>query len=61
MVELGNGVRFFFDFGSGCMRNMIAMQVPHGPGQRHLPYPPARRSLCRSSLHAAVHREHGTI
>ncbi len=28
MVELGNGKRFFFDFGSGCMRNLIALQVP---------------------------------
>ena len=28
MVELGNGKRFFFDFGSGCLRNIIAMQVP---------------------------------
>ena len=28
MVELGNGDRFFFDFGSGCLRNIIAMQVP---------------------------------
>ncbi len=28
MVELGNGKRFFFDFGSGCMRNIIAMSVP---------------------------------
>lgn len=28
MVELGNGKRFFFDFGSGCMRNIVAMQVP---------------------------------
>ena len=28
MVELGNGKRFFFDFGSGCMRNVFAMQVP---------------------------------
>ena len=28
MVELGNGKRFFFDFGSGCMRNVIAMAVP---------------------------------
>ena len=27
MVELGNGKRFFFEFGSGCMRNIIAMQV----------------------------------
>ncbi|HEY1339339.1 MAG TPA: guanitoxin biosynthesis MBL fold metallo-hydrolase GntH, partial [Bryobacteraceae bacterium] len=27
MVELGNGKRFFFDFGSGCMRNIVAMQV----------------------------------
>ncbi len=30
MVELGNGKRFFFDFGSGCMRNIIAMQIPAG-------------------------------
>ena len=28
MVELGNGDRFFFDLGSGCLRNIIAMQVP---------------------------------
>ncbi|MGQ0523266.1 MAG: guanitoxin biosynthesis MBL fold metallo-hydrolase GntH [Betaproteobacteria bacterium] len=28
MVELGNGNRFFFDFGSGCMRNIIGLQVP---------------------------------
>jgi ribonuclease BN (tRNA processing enzyme) len=28
MVELGNGDRFFFDFGPGCMRNICAMQVP---------------------------------
>lgn len=28
LVELGNGKRFFFDFGSGCMRNIIAMQIP---------------------------------
>ena len=28
MVELGNGTRLFFDFGSGCMRNIIAMAVP---------------------------------
>jgi len=28
MVELGNGDRFFFDFGSGCLRNIIGMQVP---------------------------------
>jgi len=28
MVELGSGKRFFFDFGSGCMRNIIAMAVP---------------------------------
>ena len=27
MVELGNGKRFFFDFGPGCLRNIIAMQV----------------------------------
>ena len=26
LVELGNGKKFFFDFGSGCMRNVIAMQ-----------------------------------
>ena len=28
MVELGNGNRFFFDFGSGCLHNIVAMQVP---------------------------------
>ena len=28
MVELGNGNRFFFDFGPGCIKNIIAMQVP---------------------------------
>jgi ribonuclease Z len=28
MVELGNGKRFFFDFGPGCLRNIVAMQVP---------------------------------
>ena len=28
MVELGSGKRFFFDFGSGCMRNVFAMQIP---------------------------------
>lgn len=28
MVELGNGKKFFFDFGPGCMRNIVAMQVP---------------------------------
>ena len=28
MVELGNEKKFFFDFGSGCMRNIIAMAVP---------------------------------
>ena len=28
MVELGNGTRLFFDFGSGCLRNIIGMQVP---------------------------------
>jgi ribonuclease Z len=28
MVELGSGDRFFFDFGSGCVRNIIALQVP---------------------------------
>jgi len=28
MVELGNGSRLFFDFGSGCMRNIVGMQVP---------------------------------
>ena len=27
MVELGNGERFFFDFGSGCVRNIVAMQI----------------------------------
>ena len=28
MVELGNGKRFFFDLGPGCLRNIIALQVP---------------------------------
>ena len=28
MVELGNGKRYFFDFGSGCLKNLIAMQIP---------------------------------
>jgi ribonuclease Z len=28
MVELGIGKRFFFDFGPGCLRNIIANQVP---------------------------------
>ena len=28
MVELGNGKRLFFDFGSGCLRNIIGNQVP---------------------------------
>ena len=28
MVELGNGKRFFFDLGSGCLRNLVALQVP---------------------------------
>jgi ribonuclease Z len=28
MVELGNGDRFFFDFGPGCLRNIISMQIP---------------------------------
>jgi ribonuclease BN (tRNA processing enzyme) len=28
MVELGNDKRFFFDFGPGCMRNVVAMRVP---------------------------------
>lgn len=28
LVELGNGKRFFFDFGPGCLRNILAMQVP---------------------------------
>ena len=28
MVELGNGDRFFFDFGPGCLKNIVAMQVP---------------------------------
>lgn len=28
MVELGNAKRLFFDFGSGCLRNIIANQVP---------------------------------
>ena len=28
MVEMGNGKPLFFDFSSGCMRNVIASQVP---------------------------------
>ncbi|MDD5319449.1 MAG: guanitoxin biosynthesis MBL fold metallo-hydrolase GntH [Methylococcales bacterium] len=28
MVEMGNGKRFFFDLGPGCLRNIIANQVP---------------------------------
>ena len=28
MVELGNGKRFFFDFGPGCLRNIVAHQIP---------------------------------
>ena len=28
MVECGPDKRFFFDFGSGCLRNIVGMQVP---------------------------------
>lgn len=28
LVELGNGRHFFFDFGPGCMRNVVAMRIP---------------------------------
>jgi ribonuclease Z len=28
MVEVGNGKRYFFDFGPGCLRNIVANQVP---------------------------------
>jgi len=28
MVELGNGDWFFFDFGPGCVKNILAMGVP---------------------------------
>jgi ribonuclease Z len=28
MVECGNVGRFFFDFGSGCLRNIVGNQVP---------------------------------
>jgi ribonuclease Z len=28
MVEFGNGKRFFFDFGSDCVRKIIPMAVP---------------------------------
>ena len=28
MVELGNDTRFFFDLGPGCLRNIVALQVP---------------------------------
>jgi hypothetical protein len=27
MVESGNGDRFFFDFGPGCIKNILAMGV----------------------------------
>jgi ribonuclease Z len=27
MVELGNGDRFFFDFGPGCLKNILAMGI----------------------------------
>jgi ribonuclease Z len=30
MVECGPDKRFFFDFGSGCIRNIIALQLPIG-------------------------------
>ena len=30
MVECGPDKRFFFDFGSGCMRNIVALQLPVG-------------------------------
>jgi ribonuclease Z len=30
MVECGPDRRFFFDFGSGCIRNIIALQLPIG-------------------------------
>ena len=30
MVECGPDKRFFFDFGSGCIRNIVAMQLPLG-------------------------------
>ena len=30
MVECGPDKRFFFDFGSGCMRNIVALQLPIG-------------------------------
>jgi ribonuclease Z len=28
MVETGNGKRLFFDFGPGCLRNIVANQIP---------------------------------
>jgi ribonuclease Z len=28
MVETGNGKRLFFDFGPGCLRNIVAHQIP---------------------------------
>jgi len=28
MLELGDGQRFFFDFGPGCLRNILAMAMP---------------------------------
>jgi ribonuclease Z len=28
LVELGNGRSFIFDFGPGCLRNLLAFQIP---------------------------------
>lgn len=28
MVEVGKGKRFFFDLGPGCLRNIVALQIP---------------------------------
>ena len=47
MVELGNGKRFFFDFGSGCMRNLVALQVPL---QDRAPLPPPTPTPARGVL-----------
>lgn len=50
MVELGNGKRFFFEFGPGCMRNIVAHQVPICEVDKRLPHPPARGSYLRTAL-----------
>ena len=47
MVELGNGDRFFFDFGPGCVKNILAMGVPVQEINDIFHHPPPRRPLPR--------------